>query len=173
MQAQLQEHIASLVQQEIGWDPLDIESFEAQKLRHAECRGYRIMNMAFDSPFIACYVTLPGGRIIGNTSGEESAVRDIIDTYGPSAPAAWWAEVLAIFHPEAAGDIVLHSALEDTQATRRIRASGRSFFPPTMVTEGGVTTITFYTMDYDADIPLLLTATRRGEGPFSLELIEL
>jgi hypothetical protein len=170
MDDKLQGKIAQAAQADYGWQPAELRVDEATELRRGSCSFFEVRHKVKPLSYVVNYALLADGAVVGLK--DKDAVPRILDACGSDAPPAWWAEVVARFHADLGGGVVLKDANQDNAVTRKLNEAGKSFAPPAVSSEGGAKILTFYWMEYEAYVLYHVTVTRR-DGAVEVSKVEV
>lgn len=152
------------------WDPSDITVGSVSDLDRGGCAFYRASNEAQLDSQPTHYAVLPDGQVVGSVATDPSALAAVLRACGHDAPAEWWAQVITRFSGEVGGVVVDPETAPS--AVRKIREAGAEYAPPTLVTDSGSTTVTFYVMHYEEGTPYRVTAVLSGDGTLRVDRSE-
>jgi hypothetical protein len=156
----LHQKIANAVHTEYGWKIEEVALDEVERLHRGSCSFYTARSTTRPLSYQPNYAVLRGTDVIGIS--DHSAAAKILDACSTDAPAEWWAEIIARFHQDAGGGIVLSNESVRPDIARKLAQAGKAFTPPTFGDDKK--SVSFLLFDPEAYILYSIKATRTSSG---------
>ena len=166
MDDKLHQEIVEAVHSEYGWKTAEVQIDEVERLRHGACAFYTARSTVRPLSYQPNYAVLNDREVVG--IGDHNAVRKILDACSQNASAEWWAEVIARFHHEVGGGVVLTSESVRPDIVRNLSQKGKAFTPPTFSDDK--TSVSFLLLNPETYVVYNVKATRTTSG--EIEVVE-
>ena len=160
------DRIVAAAAREHGWKAADVDVRTNEELDKAGCSFFVAVNARAPSHDVGNYAVLDDGRIAGVDPTGNAAAAALLKGCGKEASADWWAAVVARFSGDVGGLVLTSDG--NPFAIKRIRDAGIEFKPPSLVRGAGAATLTFFTMDVNANQAFLATAVLSEAGTLSV-----
>ena len=166
MDTSTRDRIAAAAARDHQWKAGDVDVRANEELDKAGCSFFVAVNARQPSHDVGNYALLGDGRIAGVDVSGNAAAAELLKACGKEASADWWAAVVARFSNQVGGLVL--TADGNPFAIRKIRDAGVEFKAPSLVRGAGAATLTFFTMDIDANQAHQATATLAADGTLSV-----
>jgi hypothetical protein len=152
--------IAEAAAEENSWKVDEVRIDEDEELRRPSCSFYVARHKVRPLSYVRTFALLPDNTVVG--IGDGKVVAKVLGACSANASAGWWAEIVARFHQDLGGGIVLHDEKTMTDVTRQLARAGKTFVPPTL--DKANQSVSYLLFDPETRVVNRIDATRNVSG---------
>jgi hypothetical protein len=162
----IHEKIANSVKKEHDWKTDQIRIDDVPELRLGSCSFYAVRHTVRPLSYVLNYAVLSAENVLSDS--DHQAASKILNACGSDAPAGWWAEILARFHPQVGPGIVLQDAKQNFGAMDQIQTAKKEFAPPKFTDDKDGKSVSFYLLEPEEFTVYFVKATRNKDNTITV-----